>query len=151
MSPANVPPTSSAPQNLDPSSAAVNKVRRRVAGSNAGSDTDNVLSDRDGGAMSDASRARQRLKLKMSASPPPKTGGTSTPQPSSRAATPPPPLSPQELPSEEEIRGAIPSEGIPIKELMKLVAHPRNQRKAFVALVKSVAEFDKAKGLLYPK
>ena len=76
MSPANVPPNSSAPQNLDPSSAAVNKVRRRVAGSNAGSDTDNVLSDRDGGAMSDASRARQRLKLKMSASPPPGVGGT---------------------------------------------------------------------------
>lgn len=147
MSPANVPPSSSAPQNLDPSSAAVNKIRRRVAGSNAGSDTENVLSDRDGGAMSDASRARQRLKLKMSASPPPGAGGTSTPQPSSRAGSPGPPLSPQELPSVQEIRDAIPSEGITIKELMKLVAHPRAQRKAFVALVRNLAKMDKDKGV----
>ncbi|KIV97444.1 hypothetical protein PV10_01196 [Exophiala mesophila] len=149
MSPANVP-SSSAPGGLDP-----NRIRQRGrGGAGAGSDTDNVASDREGGAMSDASRARQKLKLKMSASPPP-GGGTSTPQPSSRAGSPA--RSPSamigvtELPSKDEIRKAIPQGGIAIKDLMKVVAHPKDRRAEFVALVKEVARMDQVSRLLVLK
>ena len=149
MSPANVP-SSSAPGGLDP-----NRIRQRGrGGAGAGSDTDNVASDREGGAMSDASRARQKLKLKMSASPPP-GGGTSTPQPSSRAGSPA--RSPSamigvtELPSKDEIRKAIPHGGIAIKDLMKVVAHPKDRRAEFVALVKEVARMDQVSRLLVLK
>lgn len=143
MSPANVPPGGSAAQNLDPSSAALSKVRRRMAGSNAGSDTDK--SDRDGGAMSDGSLARQRLKWKVSASLPPGVAGTTSPQSTSRAGSPAAPKSPQELPSAQEIKNAIPPEGMHIKDLMRTVAHPKEQRAAFVALMRSVARLDKEK------
>lgn len=150
MSPANVP-SSSAPSGLDPNSARIRQ--RGRAGPGAGSDTDNIASDREGGAMSDASRARQKLKLKMSASPPP--GGTSTPQPSSRAGSPA--RSPgalavvTELPSKDEIRKAIPQGGIAIKDLMKVVAHPKDRRAEFVALVKEVARMDQVSRLLVLK
>lgn len=148
MSPANVPPSSSAPQTLDP------KIRRRAGG--AGSDTEAGVSDRDGGAMSDGSRTARRLKLKMSASPP----GTNPP---SRAASPAPgaaprgapsPVaigSPTAFPSVQDIKNAIPAQGIAIKELMKIVAHPKERRADFVNLVKEVARMDKERGVLVLK
>ncbi|EXJ82379.1 hypothetical protein A1O3_06192 [Capronia epimyces CBS 606.96] len=144
MSPADV---------LEPSAAL--KARRRAAGSGAGSDTDTMLSD--GGVMSDASRAR-RLKLKMSVSPP--ATGRSTPQPSSRAGSPAPrgapspiqqPMSPTVFPSVQDIKNAIPSQGIAIKDLMKVVAHPKDRRADFVALVREVARMDKERGVLVLK
>ncbi|KIX04184.1 uncharacterized protein Z518_07738 [Rhinocladiella mackenziei CBS 650.93] len=153
MSPANVPSGSSAPQTLDPS--AVLKPRKRGAAGSAGSDTDPMVSDRDGGAMSDGSRAR-RLKLKMSASPP--ATGTGTPQPSSRAGSPAPRSapspgagSPQVFPTHQDIKNAIPPQGITIKDLMKVVAHPKERRADFVALVKEVARMDKERAVLVLK
>ncbi|EXJ81607.1 hypothetical protein A1O1_07672 [Capronia coronata CBS 617.96] len=142
MSPANA---------LDASAAL--KARRRAAGSGAGSDTDTMLSDRDGGAMSDASRTR-RLKLKMSVSPP--ATGTSTPQPSSRGGSPArspvqQPMSPTAFPSVQDIKNAIPPHGIAIKDLMKVVAHPKDRRADFVALVREVARMDKERGVLMLK
>lgn len=148
MSPGNVPPSSSAPHTLDP--AAALKARKRLGAGVAGSDTDTMLSDRDGGAMSDGSR-KQRIRLKMSASPPPTTG-TGT-QPSSRAAspTPTPAVSPMAFPSVQDIKNAIPTEGISIKDLMKVVAHPKERREEFVKLVRGVARMDKDRGVLMLK
>ncbi|KAI1625424.1 transcription initiation factor TFIIF alpha subunit [Exophiala viscosa] len=146
MSPANVLPSSSAPGLLDP------KIRKRTGG--AGSDTDAGMSDRDGAAMSDGSRTARRLKLKMSASPP----GTNPP---SRAASPAPGASrgapspgasnPIAFPSVQDIKNAVPTQGIAIKDLMKIVAHPRERRAEFVNLVKEVARMDKERGVLVLK
>ncbi|OAP54703.1 hypothetical protein AYL99_11151 [Fonsecaea erecta] len=156
MSPVNVPPSSSAPQTLDPLAAL--KARKRAGAASpigAGSDTDT-----DAAAMSDSSRAQRRLKLKMSASPPP-TGaaGTASPpaQPSSRAASPTPVSAggsvprPVAFPSAQDIKNAIPPQGITVKDLMKVVAHPKDKQKEFVALVKEVASYDKERGVLLPK
>lgn len=140
---------------LDPSAAL--KARRRAAGGGAGSDTDTMLSDRDGGAMSDASRAK-RLKLKISGSPP--ATGRSTPQPGSRAGSPAPraagspvqlPAGPPPFPTKQDIRNAIPPQGIAIKDLMKVVAHPKDKRSDFVDLVKEVARMDKERNVLVLK
>ncbi|OAL36679.1 hypothetical protein AYO20_04011 [Fonsecaea nubica] len=153
MSPVNFPPSSSAPQTLDPLAAL--KARKRATGSvGAGSDTDT-----DAAAMSDSSRAR-RLKLKMSTSPPPSgAAGTASPaaQPSSRAASPTPVSAggsiprPVAFPSAQDIKNAIPPQGITVKDLMKVVAHPKDKQKEFVALVKEVASYDKERGVLLPK
>ena len=138
MSPANVP------------SSAPTQMRKRVAG--AGSDTDAGMSDRDGGLMSDGSRAR-KIKLKMSVSPP-ATG------PPSRTASPAPgarsPLAassplPTAFPSVQDIKSAIPESGIAIKDLMKIVAHPKERRAEFVNLVKEVARIDKERNVLVLK
>ena len=136
-SPANVP-SSSAPGTLDPSAA---KVRRRgVAGSPAGSDTET-----DGAAMSDASRAR-RIRLNVGGSPP---------APSSRAASPAlvPAAAPRLIafPSEQDIRNAIPPEGISVKHLLKVIPHPPGRKAEFVSLVKAITRLDKEKGILFPK
>ena len=157
MSPANVPGGS---QTLNPSDAL--KVRKRAgAGSvgGAGSDTDAMASDRDGGAMSDASRARTKIKLRTGASPP-ATG------PSSRAGSPVPgagrganapspgagsPPATVAFPSVQDIKNAIPPQGIPIKDLMKVVAHPRERRQDFVTLVRSIARMDKERQVLMLK
>ncbi|KAL2433835.1 hypothetical protein ABEF95_010959 [Exophiala dermatitidis] len=139
---------------LEPSAAL--KMRRRGG---AGSDTDTVMSDRDGGAMSDASRA-QRLKLKVSVSPP--GTGRSTPQPGSRVGSPAPggprpaagPGTPQGsepstgFPSVQDVRNAIPPQGIGIRDLIKAVEHPRERRNDFINLVKEVARIDKDRGVL---
>ncbi|EXJ69189.1 uncharacterized protein A1O5_07225 [Cladophialophora psammophila CBS 110553] len=155
MSPVNVLPSSSAPQTLDPLAAL--KGRKRGGATSpvgAGSDTDT-----DAAGMSDSSRAR-RLNLKMSASPP-STGapGTASPQgqPSSRAASPTPVSAPGSaprpvaFPSAQDIKNAIPPQGITIRDLMKVVAHPKDKQKDFVALVKEVASYDKERGVLLPK
>ncbi|KAJ9614477.1 transcription factor IIF subunit tfg1 [Cladophialophora chaetospira] len=136
-SPANVP-SSSAPGTLDPSTA---KARRRAgAGSPAGSDTDT-----DGAAMSDASRAR-RIRLNVGGSPP---------APSSRAASPiPVPAAAPRIiafPSEQDIRNAIPREGISVKQLLKVIPHPADRKAEFVSLVKAITRLDKEKGILFPK
>ena len=136
-SPANVP-SSSAPGTLDPSAA---KMRRRGgAGSPAGSDTET-----DGAAMSDASRAR-RIKLNVGGSPP---------APSSRAAspTPVPAAAPRPIafPSEQDIRNAIPPEGISVKHLIRVIPHPPDRKAEFVNLVKAVTRLDKEKGIIFPK
>ncbi|KAK5443518.1 transcription factor IIF subunit tfg1 [Exophiala xenobiotica] len=141
MSPANVP-SSSAPND---------RIRKRVAG--AGSDTDANMSDRDGGIMSDGSRAR-KIKLKMTVSPaassPPSR--TASPAPGARSplapASPPPPTA---FPSVQDIKSAIPESGIAIKDLMKIVAHPKERRAEFVNLVKEVARIDKERNVLVLK
>ncbi|KIV83618.1 hypothetical protein PV11_05631 [Exophiala sideris] len=146
MSPANAPPSSSAPGILDP------KIRKRTGG--AGSDTDAGMSDRDGGAMSDGSRTARRLKLKMSASPPGTNppSRTASPAPGGpRGALSPGASSPTAFPSVQEIKNAIPTQGIAIKDLMKIVAHPKERRAEFVNLVKEVARMDKERGVLVLK
>jgi len=154
MSPANVSSSSGLPT-LEPSSAATMKLGKK-RGPGSGSDTD-ILSDRDGGVISDASRAR-RLKLKMSASPSATvTGGTGTPQPASRAGSPAPRSAPTPVagptafPTVQDIKNAIPPHGIAIKDLMKVVAHPKERRAEFVTLVKEVARMDKERGVLMLK
>jgi transcription initiation factor TFIIF subunit alpha len=154
MSPANVGlPSASAP--LQGQSVAALKHRKRGGVGRAGSDTESVLSD--GAAMSDGSRSTaRRLKLKMSVSPP-------ATQPPSRAASPGParsapspggPGSPNatvQFPSVQDIKSAIPVSGITIKDLMKVVAHPKERRADFVSLVKEVARMDKERGVLVLK
>lgn len=150
LSPANVP--SSSQTGLDPSSAAAMKPKKRPSNfGGAGSDTDTgVYSDRDGGAMSDGSRAR-RLKLKMSASPPPSSAPAGTSAPTSRAASPGAAPAPTTFPSVQDIKNAIPATGISIKDLMKVVAHPKERRADFVNLVKEVAKMDKERNVLILK
>ncbi|ETI20355.1 hypothetical protein G647_08389 [Cladophialophora carrionii CBS 160.54] len=137
-SPANVPSSSAPAGSFDPLAA---KIRRRgVAGSPAGSDTET-----DGAAMSDASRAR-RIKLNVGGSPP---------APSSRAASPVPtpatvPRSPA-FPSEQDIRNAIPPEGISVRDLIRKIPHPAERKTEFVNLVKAITRLDKDRGLLLPK
>ena len=130
-------PNSSAPGTLDPSAARIR--RHGGAGSRAGSDTDT-----DGAAMSDASRAR-RIKLKVGGSPPA--------QPTSRSGSPTPATAPRPIafPSEQDIRNAIPSGGVTVKDLVLTVPHPPARKNDFVALIKAITRFDKEKGLLFPK
>lgn len=133
MSPANVP----------------GQVRKRPG---AGSDTEAGVSDRDGGVMSDASRAR-KIKLKMSVSPPatsPPSRAVS-PAPGIAGSAPSPTPAPTAFPSVQDIKNAIPSHGITIKDLMKIVAHPRERRGEFVNLVKEVAKMDKERNVLVLK
>ena len=143
MSPANALPSSSAPGSLDP------KIRKRTGG--AGSDTDAGMSDRDGGAMSDGSRTARRLKLKMSASPPGTNPPSRAASPAPRGAPSPGASSPTAFPSVQDIKNAVPTQGIAIKDLMKIVAHPRERRAEFVNLVKEVARMDKERGVLVLK
>lgn len=148
-SPANVPPSSSAPHTLDPSSA---RVHRRGG---AGSDTET-----DGAAMSDASRAQrrqQRLNIARGSGSTPGSGpGTASPaaQPSSRAGSPAPVLGAPRVipfPSAQDIKNAIPPDGISVKDLVRIVPHPADKKKEFVTLVKEITRLDKERGLLLPK
>ena len=135
-SPANVP-SSAALGTLDPASARIRK--RGIGGSNAGSDTET-----DGAAMSDASRAR-RITLNV--------GGSLPAQPTSRPGSPTPPAAPRTIPfpSEQDIRNAIPSEGVSVRELLRIVPHPQERKDDFVKLVKSITKLNREKGLLLPK
>ncbi|KAJ9634759.1 transcription factor IIF subunit tfg1 [Knufia peltigerae] len=133
MSPANVP----------------GQVRKRTG---AGSDTEAGMSDRDGGVMSDASRTR-KIKLKMSASPPATSPSSRavSPAPGIAGGAPSPTSAPTAFPSVQDIKNAIPSHGITIKDLMKIVAHPKERRGEFVNLVKEVAKMDKERNVLVLK
>lgn len=108
------------------------------------------MSDRDGGAMSDSSPPR-KLKLKMSVSPPATTASSRTASPAPRGAPSPGALSPTAFPSVQDIKDAIPARGIAIKDLMKIVAHPKERRADFVTLVKEVARMDKERNVLVLK
>ena len=94
--------------------------------------------------MSDGSRAR-RIKLKVGGSPPA--------QPTSRPGSPPPAAAPRPVafPSEQDIRDAIPPEGVTVRDLLRLVPHPKERKNDFVALVQAVTRLDKGKNLLLPK
>jgi len=102
--------------------------------------------------MSDGTRARS-FKLKVNGP----TSGVATPQTGSRPGSPAPIQRPASsgpvvaLPSEQEIRAAIPAEGITIKDLMARVAHPKDKRTEFVTLIKRVARMNKATNLLVIK
>lgn len=150
-------PSSSAPNSLsngalDPAAAAK---KRRVVGSGAGSDTDAAIYS-DGGVMSDGSKAK-RIKLKMSSS---SAGGrsppTMTPQGGSRSGSPRPSVAPASrtpaaFPTLQEIRDAIPVEGISIAALISRFQHPKERRTEFINQVKEVSRFDKETKLLMPK
>jgi hypothetical protein len=51
----------------------------------------------------------------------------------------------------QDIKSAIPESGIAIKDLMKIVAHPKERRAEFVNLVKEVARIDKERNVLVLK
>lgn len=146
MSPANVPANSSAPQNLNPADALR---RKQSARAGAGSDTEALASDREGGAMSDASRRRTMLKFKNPTSPPP----TDAASPASRPGSPGPATTPADVSApfnltEEDIRRLIGPDGMTTKDFLAKApfAKDADKRKQFMQVVKNVAKFDKLSG-----
>jgi hypothetical protein len=85
-------------------------------------------SDTEGGAMSD--RSRVKIKIKRPGSP-----SSPNSQPGSRAGSPGPPLSRSldtgPLPTADELRSRIPPEGMPTKDFLQIYKTPTNpERKA---------------------
>ncbi|KAF4547114.1 Transcription initiation factor IIF subunit alpha-like protein [Elsinoe fawcettii] len=117
------------PRPMSPSiGGSVDGSRRRGAGS--GSDTE----------ASGNERSRPRIKVSGS-----RSGSPGVSAPSSRPVSPPPrpgSAAPPEgdMPSMEEVRGAIPPGGIPVSELSKMFRSriPRGMNGAFIQIVKSV-------------
>jgi transcription initiation factor TFIIF subunit alpha len=168
ISPANVPPSSSAPTSgvrrdsnnsqLDPGNAA--KKRKSLALS-AGSDTETAAFS-DGGAMSENSRKQKRLKLNLS----PKDGSRSpnlqTPQSGSRATSPKPTTAPVQAsrsepdpstyPTAAEVYAAIPPAGITTNNLSnKFRSRYRKEDRSFMLTkIREVARFDRPTRLLFP-
>jgi transcription initiation factor TFIIF subunit alpha len=167
ISPANVPPSSSAPPSgirresstsqLDPSNPA--KKRKSLA-PGAGSDAEAAFSD--GGAMSENSRQQKRLKLNLN----PKDGSRSpnapTPQGGSRAPSPKPAAPPVQTPRPEpdpstyptaaEVYAAIPPEGITTKDLSNKFRsrYRKEDRSQMATVIREAARFDKPGRLLFP-
>lgn len=79
-------------------------------------------------------------------------GVDSPPAPPSLAASSPAPAAPRTIafPSEQDIKNALPAEGISVLEFLRAIAHPRERRHEFLSLVKTVARMDLKKGLLLP-
>lgn len=168
ISPANVPPSSSAPTSgvrrdsntlhLDPTNPAK---KRKTLAPGSGSDTE-AAAISDGGAMSDNSRQQKRLKLNINV----RGGSTSpnlpTPQGESRAASPKPtatpavtsPLQPDPstYPTAAEVFAAIPPQGITTNDLSNKFRsrYRKEDRSQMLSKIREVARFDKPTRLLFP-
>lgn len=156
ISPSNIPPSSSAPDHrkdsLDSAGRPFIKKRKSMAPGSAGSDTETAAHS-DGGAMSDASKnGAKRLKVRGGVQP--RSG--LTPQGGSRVASPKPPTAGPApalpFPTAQEIHSAIPAEGIPSSELLRVFkTRVYDRREEFFTIVKGVARLDKVKKVLLPK
>ncbi|KAI4139818.1 MAG: hypothetical protein L6R39_006090 [Caloplaca ligustica] len=161
MSPDYAPP-SSAPQRAAPPAAADqanNKRPRADAGSG---------SEKSGGEMSDGKRKKQKLKLRMSASPDRSPNGSRAVSPEVKTEKPngaaagggtkaaSPPAAPAAVSSfditAEEVRGLIPPEGISISKLVKKFAGriTKENMGPFKRLMFSVSRYDKASAKFHP-
>jgi transcription initiation factor TFIIF subunit alpha len=123
---------------LDPSSAATRPPRSlSFASQTAGSDTD-------GGAMSDGTKQRIRLKVGSASSnnvnqqpvvkPEPRTS-----PPTSRTSSPPP--APRALLTAEEVRALIPPAGIPSKDFMTKAGITKERLQLMMPVIREVARF----------
>jgi transcription initiation factor TFIIF subunit alpha len=169
ISPANVPPSSSAPTSgirrdsngsqLDPTKPT--KKRKSLA-PGARSDNDTAAFS-DGGAMSENSRKQKRLKLNVNAKDGTGSPNVQTPQGGSRATSPRPTPAPAQppapepepstYPTAEEVYAAIPASGITTGDLSnKFRSRYRKQdRQAEMSVrIREVAKFDKPTRLLFP-
>lgn len=114
---------------------------RSGGGSGSGSDTD-------------TSRGRPKLKLKNSPPGSPSAGTpngsrSGTPAGGSRAQSPKPSKT---FPTLEEVRAAIPPEGVEIKALVaKFKIQVAGRSSEFIALVKAAGTQDKGTGRIRPK
>lgn len=169
ISPANVPPSSSAPTSgirrdsnnsqLDPVNPA--KKRKSLA-PGAGSDTETAPFS-DGGAMSDNSRKQKRLKLNLIPKDGTRSPAVHTPQVRSRATSPKPtaaaPLQaprpepdPSSYPTATEVYAAIPLGGITTNDLSNKFRsrYRKEDRSQMLTRIKEVARFDRPTRLLFP-
>lgn len=167
ISPANVPQSSSAPagglrrdsnnSQVDP----VNPVKKRKSlATGAGSDTETAAFS-DGGAMSDNSRQQKRLRLNLNNKDGSRSPSLQTPQTGSRASSPKPAAPPVQAPRAEpdpstyptaaEVYAAIPLEGISTNDLSNKFRsrYRKEDRSQMLAKIREVANFDKAKRLLF--
>ncbi|KAK4619498.1 Transcription initiation factor IIF subunit alpha [Fulvia fulva] len=160
------------PGSADASEASGNESsRKRVKGANGAAipatqgsgrslSPDAAKSSRAAGSGSDTDTSRQaRTKLKLKNSPPgsPSTGtpagsraGSPAPGGKPKAKKPAEPAKP--FPTLEEIRVAIPAQGIEVKELLHIFRPRLGQRgKEFIALVKQAGTTDKSTGRVIPR
>ncbi len=170
ISPANVPPSSSAPtsglrKDSSTSQLDVNNPakKRKSLAPGAGSDTE-AAAFSDGGAMSENSRKQKRLKLNLNLNS--KDGSRSpkvqTPQGGSRATSPKPMAvavqaprlepDPSTYPTAAEVYAAIPPAGIATNDLSNKFRsrYRKEDRSQMVNRIREVARFDKATRLLFP-
>ncbi|KAL8923759.1 MAG: hypothetical protein Q9172_003005 [Xanthocarpia lactea] len=155
MSPDYGPPSSSAPQSQPKPPEAVNNKRPRA---DAGSG-----SEMSGGEMTDGKkRKKQKLKLRMSASPGQSPNGSRAVSPEvigekangvsvGKAANPPAPIPPLDI-TTAEVRACIPVQGIAISELVKCFKGRihKDQMPEFRKLMKSASKYDNATKMFHP-
>lgn len=168
ISPANVPPSSSAPiggirrdsytSQPDPINPA--KKRKSLA-PGAGSDTETAANS-DGGAMSENSRKQKRLKLNLNPKDESRLPNVLTPQGGSRASSPKPTAPPVQTPRTEpdpstyptaaEVYAAIPPGGITTNDLSNKFRsrYRKEDRSQMLTKIREVARFDKPTRLLFP-
>ncbi|KAL8996059.1 MAG: hypothetical protein Q9169_004335 [Polycauliona sp. 2 TL-2023] len=150
MSPDYGPPSSSAPASQQQKSPETVNHKRPRADAGSGSDMS-------GGEMSEGKkRKKQKLKLRMSASPDQSPNGSRAVSPevagersngasTSKAANIPAPLPPLDI-TAVELRACIPAQGIGISELVKCFKGRihKDQMPEFRKLMKSVSRYDNA-------
>ena len=152
QSPANVPPSSSAPlvNGLRVGDAPKAAKKRKSMAPGAGSDNE-AAAHSDGGAMSDGSKAK-RLKIN---GPGVRSPTVLTPQGGSSRAVSQRPVDRQArddtvLPTPEEILAVIPPEGITSKAFFSNFPQVKD-KKLLVSIVRRVAKLDGETKLLLPK
>ncbi|KAI4230368.1 MAG: hypothetical protein L6R40_008033 [Gallowayella cf. fulva] len=153
ISPDYGPPSSSAPERRPtPDVAANNKRPRADAGSG---------SDMSGGEMSEGKkRKKQKLKLRMSASPNETSQGSRAVSPDvkanaaagGKAASPPAPPPPLKI-TAPEVRACIPAQGIAITDLVNAFKGRihKDQMPEFRILMKSVSRYNNGTKMFHPK
>lgn len=170
ISPAGVPPSSSAPTSGIRGGSGVSRFestypakKRKSLAPGARSDSDNTAFS-DGGAMSDNSRKQKRLKLNVNPKDGTRSPSVQTPQGGSRATSPKPTVpssapaasvpepDPSTYPTAEEVYAAIPASGITTSDLSnRFRSRYRKEDKGLMLnRIRDVARFDKPTRLLFP-